>query len=413
MPLFLPAPFLRFALALAFALVWAGGAFAQIDSVRVVGDGDVTRLTLWSNAPIEADTFLTEAASVRQVLLAVEGVDTAKTGPQQPVTLATGVAGYGWQNGFLAFTLDKPMMVSRKLELPPAGDEPRFRLVIDLAAVSSARFDHAAARAAPSIARHLASLADSPTETLATLDPAPAGRDVVLQPFTARDEYLIVIDPGHGGRDPGAVSSNGLKEKDIVLSAALTLRDMLEETERFRVRMTRSDDRFIELGDRVSLARDWDADLFISIHADAARTPDVAGASVYTISERGQRRIDRESERNNWQLDFEDEVSDEVSGILETLTIRETKSNSGLFAELLLPELAEAGPVLRNTHRKAGFYVLLAPDVPAVLLEMGFLTNPEDADRLADPEGRTKSMDAVADAITLYFDEQDQLFASN
>lgn len=404
---------MRFATVMAVAFVWVSGAFGQVDTVRVVGDGEVTRLTLWSDAPIEADVFLSEATASRQVLVAFEGASATKSGPPQPVSLATGVSGYGWQDGFLAFSLARPMMVSRKLELPPAGDESRHRLVIDLAAVSDARFAHAAARAERGMMARLETQRNTQPRAMTAIDPAPDGRDVVLEPFIERGEYLVVIDPGHGGRDPGAISSAGLKEKDVVLSASLMLRDLLEENARYRVRMTRSDDRFIELGDRVSLAREWGADLFISIHADAARTPDVAGASVYTISERGERRIDQEAERNNWQLDLDEGVSKEVSGILETLMIRETKTNSGLFAELLLPELAEAGPVLRNTHRKAGFYVLLAPDVPAVLLEMGFLTNSADAERLADPEGRMRSMQAVADAIDLYFDRQDQVFASN
>ncbi|MEO0817731.1 MAG: N-acetylmuramoyl-L-alanine amidase [Pseudomonadota bacterium] len=405
--------FLRTILLFLAISILVGPALAQVENVRVVGDGEVTRLTLWSQSPIEADVLLSNSTGARQVLVAFDGGSASTTGPQRDVSLATGVAGYGWQDGFLAFTLARPMMVSRKLELPPAGDEPRHRIIIDLAAVSEARFSHAVARAERTVSERLASQRRTPQPQLASVDMAPAGREVVLEPAPRPGEYLVVIDPGHGGKDPGAVSSSGLREKDVVLSASLVLRDMLEDSGRYRVRMTRSDDRFIELGDRVSLAREWGADLFISIHADAARNSDVAGASVYTISERGEGRIDRESERNNWDIEVEDGVSEEVSGILETLTIRETKTNSGLFAELLLPELADAGPVLRNTHRKAGFYVLLAPDVPAVLLEMGFLTNLEDAERLSDPEGREASMEAVASAIDGYFDRQDRVFASN
>src|SRR5690606_1208385 len=117
------------------------------------------------------------------------------------------------------------------------------------------------------------------------------------------------------------------------------------------------------------------AELFISLHADAAGNSTVAGASVYTISARGEGRIDREASRNNWVIPIEDGTPQRLTGILSDLVKRETKTRSGEFAELLLPELEKAGPVLRNTHRSAGFYVLLAPDVPAVLLELGFLTN--------------------------------------
>ncbi|MEM9740038.1 MAG: N-acetylmuramoyl-L-alanine amidase [Pseudomonadota bacterium] len=409
----LPRAFLQLLLLCAISLTLPWHASGQVDSVRVVGDGVVTRVTLWSDGPLQTDVLVAREENARQVLVAFDGASAATQGPMRPVSHATGISGYGWQDGFLAFNLTHPMMVSRKLDLPPAGDERRYRIVIDLAAVSDARFQHAASRVERRVADRLAAHRSVVDMQVATVNAAPEGREVVLEPAPKPNEYLVVIDPGHGGKDPGAISSAGLKEKDVVLSASLALKDILEETGRYRVRMTRADDRFIELGDRVSLAREWGADLFISIHADAARSPDVAGASVYTISERGEGRIDRESERNNWDIDVEEGVSDEVSGILETLTIRETKSNSGLFAELLLPELAKAGPVLRNTHRKAGFYVLLAPDVPAVLLEMGFLTNTADARRLEDARGRRASMEAVAEAIDTYFDRQDLVFASN
>ena len=406
-------PYLRFLLCLMATLVLPAIAAAQIDSMRVVGDGQVTRVTMWSAGPIEADVMLAEDQATQQVLVALEGAGMALDGPAQPVSPATGVAGYGWQDGFLAITLARPMMVSRRLDLPPAGDETRHRLVIDLVAVSDVRFARAARRAEDRVAARLAIHRTAPATLADQNEVAPEGRDVVLEMPPEHRQYVIVIDPGHGGKDPGAIAASGLREKDVVLSASLALRDMLEKTGRYDVRMTRSNDRFIELSDRVSRAREWHADLFISIHADAARKPDVAGASVYTISERGRRRVDGEAEKNNWDIEIEEGVSDEVSGILEVLTIRETQTNSGLFAELLLPELADAGPVLRNTHRKAGFYVLLAPDVPAVLLEMGFLTNPGDASRLADRQGREASMRAVARAIDGYFDQQDVIFASN
>lgn len=396
-------------------LLTAPLARADIESVRVVGDGEFTRITMWADEAVEARVLMTGEAGPAQILVSLEGAANA-SGPAVSVPPATGVSGYGWQSGFLAFTLAKPMMVARQLNLPPTGDEPRYRLVIDLAAVSQARFRQAVQRDANSVNQraqvHLA--AASPAVPEVSARPAPQGHDVVLEP--ARPEpgrYLIVIDPGHGGRDPGAMTPGGLREKDVVLRAAHTLKEILEEDERFTVRMTREDDTFIELEDRVTLARDWGADLFISLHADAAGSRSVAGASVYTISERGEGRIERESQRNDWHIELEDGISEEVGGILEQLTLRETKSNSGYFAQLLLPELAEAGPVLRNTHREAGFYVLLAPDVPAVLLEMGFLTNADDAQRLASSVGRRRTAQAVADAIDSYFDRQDLILVSN
>lgn len=383
---------------------------AQVSGVRVVGDGEITRVTLWLDAPRGAQALHGETTGAQRVLIAFEGAGR-DTGPVEPVSSATGVASYGWQDGFLAFSLARPMMVSRQLDLPPTQSEPSHRIVLDLVAVSDVRFAGAVERDRRARETALARFADARDVIEVASGPAPVAHDVVLTPEDGR--YLIVIDPGHGGRDPGATAVNGHYEKEIVLDAALYLADLLEASGRYRVRLTREDDSFLELEDRVTLAREWSADLFISIHADAADNRDVSGASVYTLSSRGEARIEREAERNDWVMPIEDGVPEEVSGILSDLLRRETRSNSGLFAELLLPQLAEAGPVVRNSHRQAGFYVLLAPDVPAVLLEMGFLTNAADAERLSREAGRRDSMRAVKRAIDAYFDHQDVVLASH
>lgn len=393
---------------------------AQVESVRVVGDGETTRITIWSSAPVEARSLASDSPSGQQILVDF-GLSSRATGPGQAVPSATGIAAYRWQDGFLAFELTRPMMVARQLDLPPTGEEPRWRTVLDLSAVSDVRFRRAVKRDAGAIGqiRSASSAADQapqPTHTAAAGIPAPPSRKgAVLQPRqTGSGRYVVVVDAGHGGKDPGAIApSTGAREKDIVLAAALELKQILERSPRYEVRMTRSDDTFIELEDRVGKARSWGADLFISIHADAAESGRVAGASVYTISARGQARIAREAKKNDWHMPIEDGLAEDTAGILEDLLKRETKTNSGLFAELLIPELEQAGPILRNSHRNAGFYVLLAPDVPAVLLEMGFLTNAADAQRLATPRGRRAAMEAVARAIGLYFDRQDVLLAQH
>ncbi|HBF90316.1 MAG TPA: N-acetylmuramoyl-L-alanine amidase, partial [Hyphomonas atlantica] len=284
-------------------------------------------------------------------------------------------------------------MVARVLALPPAGNEPSHRIIIDLQAVSDARFSSVAKRDM----RKLASYQDNRRKSelaaeLAALRPdapLPASRRV------SEKTYTVVIDAGHGGKDPGAMAITGGREKDITLRAALTLKKILESDPRYTVRLTRDTDVYVDHEVRVSMARDWGANLFISLHADAAGSRTVSGASVYTISASGERRIDKEANRNNWRIPLEDGAPQRVSSILEDLVKRETKTRSSEFAEMLLPELEKSGPVLRNTHREAGFYVLLAPDVPAVLLEMGFLTNREDAKRLQSEQGIRKAMSAV------------------
>jgi N-acetylmuramoyl-L-alanine amidase len=268
--------------------------------------------------------------------------------------------------------------------------------------VAPVRFQRAAAAQADNKAAYRAKMA----RALAQHNGVP--------PEAARpDQYVIVIDPGHGGKDPGASSHNQRREKAIVLSTSLKLKAILEQNPRYKVHLTRENDVYVEHEDRVSMARNWGADLFISVHADAAGNPGVSGATVYTLSSRGERRVDGTARTNGWDLPIEDGTPVEVSGILADLIKRETKSNSSIFAEMLIPELAKAGPIVRNSHRQENFFVLLAPDVPAVLVEIGFLTNRSDVARLSSDSGQGKAADAIANAIDQYFEQRDLLYAAN
>ena len=379
---------------------------ADIRDVRVVGDGAPTRITVWSDISQDAQAFLAESGGQRSLILPLSGESSARVGNG-----TGGVDRWALSGDRLSFSLDRPLVVSRVLSLPPTGSEQAWRIIIDLQTVSAARFGSMARRDMQRLARAESDIRKS-TMAMAAAEITPS------EPLRQRDRrgnghHVIVVDAGHGGKDPGTQSARGLLERDVTLKAALYLKELLEKDPRYTVRLTRDNDKFIELEDRVTLARKWGADLFISLHADAAGSPDVAGASVYTISERGERRIDREADKNDWKIPIETGGSKVVGSILEDLVKRETKSHSAAFAEDLLPELKAAGPVLRGTHRNAGFYVLLAPDVPAVLLEMGFLTNSEDARRLQSESGRAKSMQAVKRGIDKFFDRQEVLVASD
>ncbi len=195
----------------------------------------------------------------------------------------------------------------------------------------------------------------------------------------------------------------------MTLAAAKALRTRLERTGRFRVVMTRDSDVYIPLEQRVRIARGSNADLFISLHADSGGDPKVRGATVYTLSDHG---VDRATKNVfgggfiNVQLPGKD-LS--VKQILLDLTQRTTRNRSGAFAETLLEKISAKTPLLRRSHRDAGYMVLLAPDVPAVLLEMGFITNPEDEASLNDRERREVLMDSVGDAIEAYFDKPVQV----
>jgi N-acetylmuramoyl-L-alanine amidase len=401
--------FWRF-LVLIVCLIGPGfSAGAEIGMVRIAGDGAPTRVTIWSDTAETADVFAMEADGARRLVLPVSSQAQPQSGAGQGGVTAWSVAG-----GRLTLTLDRPMSVVRVLRLPPTGSEASHRIILDLDTVSSARFTVAARRDERRLARAEAatSAATASPRELAGGAPEPVRRPA-RPPGGEAGRFVIVIDPGHGGRDPGALAINGGVEKDITLAAALALRDLLARDSRYSVLLTRDRDVYVGLEDRVTLAREAGANLFISLHADAAASRSVMGASVYTISARGEQRVDREAGRNNWRIPIEDGTPEPVTGILEDLVKRETKTRSAEFAELLIPELASAGPVLRSTHRSAGFYVLLAPDVPAVLLELGFLTNQEDARRLNSEAGRLASARAIKRAIDTYFDRQDRLLAAH
>lgn len=218
---------------------------------------------------------------------------------------------------------------------------------------------------------------------------------------------VIVIDPGHGGHDPGAIGVAGTKEKKITYAASLELQKQLMATGRYQVIVTRTKDVYVAHEERLRIARAGGADLFISIHADATESGTARGASVYTLSDRAVTRSKRLVTSQNWIMDVDlSEQSDPVGDILVDLAQRKTATQSDDFAEVLISQLAKSTHLLGNTHRRAGYFVLLAPDVPAVLLELGFISNAKDEILLNDVAHRKKVVTSVTRAINIYFDQQ-------
>ncbi len=220
---------------------------------------------------------------------------------------------------------------------------------------------------------------------------------------------IIVLDPGHGGPDPGAVGASGAHEKDIVLAAARELKAMLEETGRYHVVMTREGDWILRLADRVLFARAAGADLFISLHADSIDNPDVRGMGVYTLSETASDKEAAALARNENRSDLIEGVDfvsidyDPVTtNILIDLAQRETKNASSEFAGILASELTRVTELRRNVHRFAGFRVLKAPDIPSVLIEMGFLSNPFEERLMMDRSWRRTFLAGVVRAIDTF-----------
>jgi N-acetylmuramoyl-L-alanine amidase len=223
------------------------------------------------------------------------------------------------------------------------------------------------------------------------------------------DRPLVVLDPGHGGRDPGATSPfNGRKEKDVTLALAVAIRDALAASGRVRVAMTREDDRYIVLRDRYGIARRMKAELFVSIHADAAPANDGArGATIYTLSEVA-------SDREAAQLAEQQNQSDSLGGaplsqdavvnrILIDLAQRESMNVSADFAALLRREASPFFPFRPEYHRFASLAVLKAPDVPSILFETGYLTNPVDSAYIQSEEGRRQIAMGMKSAIETHF----------
>lgn len=218
---------------------------------------------------------------------------------------------------------------------------------------------------------------------------------------------VIVIDPGHGGHDPGAIGQAKTFEENVTLQAALELRRQLLTSGKYKVVMTRTTDTYIEHDRRVRIARKAGADLFISLHADSTTKPTTRGASVYTLASRAEARTHKIVSHQNWVLDVDlSRKSAPVSDILVDLAQRKTLTKSAEFADILIPELQKKTQLVGNSHRRAGYYVLLAPDVPAVLLEMGFISNKQDEKLLNSAAHRKKLMKSVTAAIDTYFSTQ-------
>lgn len=234
--------------------------------------------------------------------------------------------------------------------------------------------------------------------------PAPATANAVA---IENAKPLIVIDAGHGGQDPGAIGRHDVHEKDITLKVALALKDGLLRTGRYRVALTREDDRYILLPERVAIARKLKGDIFISIHADSNPLVTARGLSVYTLSEtasddEAQALAERENKSDIiGGLDLNTADKD-VASILIDLTQRETADKSSKFADALVASLHPKITRLEGAHRFAGFRVLKAPDIPSVLIELGFVSNPTDEKLLQSPDYHAVIVSSIIKGIDRY-----------
>ena len=319
--------------------------------------------------------------------------------------------------------LTTPAVVQQAYLLDAVDDQPA-RLVVDLVPTSREDF---AARAAADLASALgrassAASAAEPSSAPSSAEPsssepppsaeppassseAPAAPAV---PVAAQSRPLIVLDPGHGGVDNGASSPKGIHEKDITLAFALQLRDRLVAAGKFDVALTREDDTYLTLNDRVNLARQNRADLFISLHADTFQQEDIRGASIYTRDERATDILDKVLADGENRADVvagyvAPDTRPEVVSILVDLMRREVRQQAYVAANDIVKAMEPSVTLRRFPVRQADFFVLQAPDVPSLLIELGFMSNPADISNLESAEWRDRMVAAIGTGVEDYF----------
>lgn len=374
-----------------FAFLQAAMASDRLvaQSFKVAGDSSRTRVVVQFDREPEFRWLLMRGP--HRLVIDLPETDFRMDMPSLPKGMLTGVqhGGLGEGRARLIMSFDTAFEVKR-VEIVANEEAPGFRLVTDLVAASERQFEAA-----------MAEQIEATGSTQAQLKGSRVGK-------TGERKFRVVIDPGHGGIDTGAEGNSGTLEKTITLAFGLELKKKLEESGDLDVFLTRDHDLFLRLDERVRIARKHEADLFISIHADAIRWKNFRGATVYTVSDKAS---DAEAAAKAIRENLADEIGgirieeehQEVADILADLIRRETQGFSIRFARSLIGELSGAiGMIPKNPHRFAGFKVLRAPDVPSVLLELGYLSNKDDETLLRDPEWRAKAAGGIAAAISYF-----------
>lgn len=373
--------------------VAAAAAQPVVTAVRTGEHVGLTRLVLDLTEKVDFRTFtLADPYRVVVDLSQVEWRVAPGKDDRKGVISGLRFAQFGPRTSRMVIDVREPVEVRKAFLLTPRGNWA-YRFVIDIAPVDEASFANSTSASEERVKR--------------AARPSPP-----KPPRKPAAKRVIVLDAGHGGVDPGAIGVSGVREKTVTLSAVRELKNILQKTNRYKVILTRNSDRFLRLRERVAMARDAGAHLFVSLHADSIGRRGVRGASVYTLSEKASdaeaaalaAKENKADLLGGVLLKVEDE---EVEEILIDLGQRETKNRSAGFANIALPELGRRVRTLRNGHRFAGFAVLKAPEVPSVLVEMGYLSNRRDERMLSTAKGRRPVLEALAKAIDRYFAEID------
>jgi N-acetylmuramoyl-L-alanine amidase len=391
----------------------------SIIAVRVWPAPEYTRVTLESDKPLQARSTLVEAPD--RLAIDIDDLELSpklrellgKVNADDPFIAGVRVGQNTPRTVRIVFDL-KQAIAPQVFTLAPVAPY-QDRLVFDLYPKVEAdpllaliqEKEKAGHEAAKSVQDALSELAAKPAP------PAPAPSSSAPRPSAAQTKLdrliVIALDPGHGGEDPGAIGPSGLKEKDVVLAIAHKLRERLDDNPNIRVMMTRDADFFVPLGERVRKARRVQADLFVSIHADAFITPQARGASVFALSDGAA-----SSAAARWLADKEN-AADMVGGVnlnvkdsnvlralLDMSTSAQIKDSLKL-GKAVLTQIGQVGALHKGAVEQAGFAVLKAPDIPSILVETAFISNPAEESHLRDPDYQDRLVDAVATGIARYF----------
>ncbi len=399
------------------APVYANESKADVHLIRFSGDKEHTRIVIETREKLDYRLFSLAQNGLRLVLDMPVVRWKAEEGN---AAVLTGIGkGYGVVRGYrfgqyspttsrLVFDLEEAMEVKKDFVLPPSSENATYRLVLDLQKTDPIRFASEAGFREPFTPRPIQAAYHVP-DTTGVAIPSRKGRVSIRQ----KAKKVIMIDPGHGGKDPGAIGKKQ-REKNVNLRAAKALKKRLESSGKYTVRLTRATDVYVPLVDRVKRARRVRADLLISLHSDSTANAKARGASIYTRIEWAGRRTKKEIMRGDRSIIGVDIASARpgVDDILLNLSQRQTQNESAIIAEILAARLARIGPMLPNSHRDKNLFVLLAPDVPSVLIEMGFLSNRHDEANLGSDRYLRKLMGAVGDSVDAYFKQSARLHAA-
>ena len=379
-------------------------ATTKVKDLRIGNQANGARIVFDLDKSVNYRVFVLDSPKRLVIDLDDAEIKNNYPAPKNQVVQQTRVGKLDGNNKRVVLDLKRSAVVSKAFILPPQSDKP-WRFVIDTEFAADREFNNKAGqRNAITNDSKFEPKESSEKPSKSWFSFGSSSDKSGLETERAR---IVVLDPGHGGKDPGAIGGNGTYEKNITLATGKELQTILQKRG-YTVYLTRSTDIFIPLRQRIKIAQKYKADLFMSIHADSAQNRQATGLSVYTLSDTAS---DAEAaalaEREN-KADIIGGVdlggnTKEVNDILISLSQTDTRNKSSKYATYMVKEMAKTVKLVKNTHRFAGFAVLKAPDIPSALLEMGYLSNRTEEANLKRLAYRQKLVNAAANAIDQYF----------